>query len=68
MKPWLTYTEAAKITRRSKRTLRRWVSEHLVRTDEADDGTPLLATADVLAVEKTKTEYRQKPFTTRRAS
>ncbi|NNC10679.1 hypothetical protein HII28_02100 [Planctomonas sp. JC2975] len=60
MKPWLTFHEAALITGRSKRTLRRWVAAHLVVIREENDTTLLLA-ADVIAVEAQKTGYRRHP-------
>jgi excisionase family DNA binding protein len=61
MKPWLTYTEAAKLTGRSKRTIQRWAAAGEIDTVEADDGTTLVRTSDVLSVEAAKTEYRRHP-------
>jgi len=61
VEPWLTYTEAVRLTHRSKRTLQRWVAAGQVDTIEDADGTTLLRTTDVNRVEKAKTDYLRRP-------
>ena len=62
MKPWLTYTEAALVAGRSKRTIRLWASNGEIRSRREDDGTIRVYGADVLTVEARKTEYRSHPI------
>ena len=61
MKPWLTYTEAALVAGRSKRTIRLWASHGEIRSRREDDGTVRVNRADLLTVEARKTAYREHP-------
>lgn len=68
MKPWLTYTEAATVAGRSKRTIRLWAAHGEIRSQREDDGTMRVSSSDVLTVEARKTAYRAHPITPTRRS
>jgi hypothetical protein len=63
MKEWLTYTEAALILGRSKRTLRRWVGDpaNRIETQRRKDEPPLLRASDLRRVEAAKHAYATRP-------
>lgn len=69
MKPWLTYSEAALVLQRSKRTVRLWVQDGR-RTDanpalrirvEMEGRTTLLSSEDLSRVAVFKDQYREAP-------
>jgi hypothetical protein len=61
MKPWLTVPEAAVLAGRSRRTIRRWITDGRIRTLEGVTGEPLLSSSDVVKTEAATTEYRRNP-------
>lgn len=64
MKAYLTIPEAAALTGRSKRTIRRWVTEHRIPAYCHPDGIDLrryVKAVDVQAAADAADEYRANP-------
>jgi len=55
---WITVTDAATLTRRTTRTVYRWLDAGDLRSRKRDDGTVLVRGDDVLDVERRKKRGR----------
>lgn len=61
MKAWLTIAEASVIAHRSKRTIRRWITDGRLEVIDGLYGERLVPARAVFELEAATTAYRQNP-------